>query len=70
MDDAEWSFKGVTLIEGYTDLNLFVEKRIYTEETKCNLREEIVILNLSVILILSLVDEIPSDEKRNSFRLF
>ena len=70
MDDAEWSFKGVTLIEGYTDLNLFVEKRIYTEETKCNLREEIVTLNLSVILRLSLVDEIPSDEKRNSFRLF
>ena len=48
MDDAEWSFKGVTLTKGNKDLNLFVEGRICTEEAECNFRGEIITLNLFV----------------------
>ena len=70
IDDAEWSFQGVTLTKDNKDLNLFVEWGICTEEAKCNLWGEIVILNLFVVLILSSVDEIPSDKKRHSYRLF
>ena len=53
MDDAEWSFKGVILTDGNKYLNLLLEWGVRTEEAECNLRGEIVTLNLVVIFIVS-----------------
>ena len=63
MDGAEGSFKGVTLTVGNKELG------IRTEEAECNLRGEIVIFDLFIIVIFFDMDKIPSDEKRHSYRL-
>ena len=62
-------FQGVTLTVGSKELILLIEGGICTEEAECNLRGEIVTINLFVILTLFDVDKISSDKKQHSYRL-
>ena len=69
-DDAECNFKGVTLTVGKRALKFIVERGICTRDTECNRRGEIETFNLFVIAMMSVVYNIPSCEKRHSYRLW
>ena len=49
IEDTEYSFKGVIIIVGRRDLPIFLGIR--TEDAECNLRGDIIVFLLVVILI-------------------